>query len=149
MGPNHDQISGLTEVLSTKLIRHVVSKYSLNPRGTHGTSHWMRVRQNGIILSEETGANHNVVELFALFHDSRRNNEGYDDEHVREWVNEQMGQDAEFPYVGGARSLLEDARTEWIDLNERLVDVEVWCDKHLSDEQLVQLSGAVRRARQH
>jgi len=70
-------------------------------------------------------------------------------EQVRSWVNGQMEQDAEFPYLGGARSLVEDARAEWVDFNERLVDVEVWCDQHLDDEQLVQLSGAVRRARGH
>lgn len=34
-----------------------------------------------MILSEETGANRGVVELFALFHDSRRESEGYDEGH--------------------------------------------------------------------
>lgn len=83
MKPSHNQISGVSKVVSINLIRHVVSKYPLNPRGTHGTSHWMRVKQNGMILSEETGANRNVVELFALFHDSRREREGYDEDHGR------------------------------------------------------------------
>ena len=69
--------------------------------------------------------------------------------HVRGWVNEQMKLDKEFPYPSGIKSLIEGARTEWQDFNERLVDVEVWCDRHLDDEQLVQLSSAVRRARHH
>ena len=37
--------------------------------------------ENGIYLAELTEANKRVVELFALFHDSRRLNEGQDTDH--------------------------------------------------------------------
>lgn len=39
----------------------------------------MRVRANGLLLAEQTGANRHVVELFACFHDSCRINEHEDE----------------------------------------------------------------------
>ena len=50
-------------------------------RGWHGVVHWARVLENGLRLAEATGANVEVVTLFALFHDSRRVNDGHDPEH--------------------------------------------------------------------
>ncbi len=47
----------------------------------HGPSHWRRVEQTGLLLATRTGADPVVVRLFALFHDSRRINEGTDDCH--------------------------------------------------------------------
>jgi len=44
-------------------------------------SHWARVLENGRVLAPRTGAKIEVVELFAVFHDSRRVNEGWDDDH--------------------------------------------------------------------
>lgn len=48
---------------------------------THGVSHWARVLENGLRLAKETGASIEVVQLFAVFRDSRRVNEGVDDGH--------------------------------------------------------------------
>ena len=47
----------------------------------HGVRHWGRVRSNGLRPAGESGANARVVELFAVFHDSRRLNEGHDPDH--------------------------------------------------------------------
>lgn len=47
----------------------------------HGPSHWRRVERNGRLLATRTGADVDVVRLFALFHDSRRENDGWDDGH--------------------------------------------------------------------
>jgi uncharacterized protein len=41
----------------------------------------MRVREIGLRLAAETGANASVVELFSLFHDSQRISEGSDPDH--------------------------------------------------------------------
>jgi len=51
--------------------------------GTHGLPHWARVLENGVRLSETTGANPRVVTLFAVFHDARRADEGADPGHGR------------------------------------------------------------------
>jgi uncharacterized protein len=61
----------------------ILQEYVLPRDGTHGVHHWARVLQNGLRLAEETGADVEVVQLFALFHDSRRVNEGVDDGHGR------------------------------------------------------------------
>jgi len=47
----------------------------------HGPDHWRRVERNGLILSTRTGANVDVVRLFAVFHDCQRGNDGWDPEH--------------------------------------------------------------------
>lgn len=47
----------------------------------HGPEHWRRVERNGLLLATQTNANFNVVRLFALFHDSRRLNDGWDPGH--------------------------------------------------------------------
>ncbi|NTV13147.1 MAG: hypothetical protein HGA96_04330 [Desulfobulbaceae bacterium] len=56
-------------------------QYALNLHGIHGIRHWGRVYSIGLRLAERTGANEDVVRLFAVFHDSRRLNDGKDNEH--------------------------------------------------------------------
>lgn len=53
------------------------------PGSVHGPDHWRRVERNGLILASQSGANIAVVRLFALFHDSRRENENHDPDHGR------------------------------------------------------------------
>jgi uncharacterized protein len=68
-------------VIDSRLMESILGVYPLEPRGIHGLSHWARVLENGLRLSEHTGANPRVVELFAVFHDSQRWNDGHDPEH--------------------------------------------------------------------
>ena len=55
--------------------------YTLPEDGPHGIHHWARVLENGIRVAERTGADAEVVALFAMFHDSRRINENHDEGH--------------------------------------------------------------------
>jgi uncharacterized protein len=66
---------------SRELIDAIRAQYRLDWNGLHGFPHWVRVRENGLRLAEITGADPAVVELFALFHDSRRHNDGWDPGH--------------------------------------------------------------------
>lgn len=60
----------------------VLREYSLDLTGLHGAWHWLRVRRNGLWLAERTpDADAQVVELFALLHDSRRWDDGHDPLH--------------------------------------------------------------------
>jgi uncharacterized protein len=63
------------------IVHAILEDYALPIDGTHGIAHWARVLEIGSRLAEETGANRGVVQLFAVFHDSRRINEGFDDGH--------------------------------------------------------------------
>jgi len=47
----------------------------------HGPSHWKRVERNGLLICRESTADEEVVRLFALLHDSCRENDGFDTEH--------------------------------------------------------------------
>lgn len=59
----------------------VLDEYTLPTGGYHGVAHWARVLQNGLRVADVTGADREVVSLFALFHDSRRVNEHRDTNH--------------------------------------------------------------------
>jgi len=47
----------------------------------HGLAHWRQVEFNGLLLAKKTKADITVVRLFALFHDSKRESDGYDSKH--------------------------------------------------------------------
>jgi uncharacterized protein len=69
-------------VLNIALILHaVLEEYVLPWDGDHGIAHWARVLENGLRLAGETGANVEVVRLFAVLHDSRRVSEAADPDH--------------------------------------------------------------------
>jgi uncharacterized protein len=68
-------------MLTPELINQVTKGYSLPLGGIHGLPHWARVLVNARRLAVETGADPIVLELFAIFHDARRINEGHDPEH--------------------------------------------------------------------
>ena len=64
------------------LIAPLLRDYALDLRGIHGPGHWLRVARNGRALAALTPeADAEVVELFGLLHDSRRQNEHRDREH--------------------------------------------------------------------
>ncbi len=63
---------------TSAIIDDILKGYALHPRGFHGVTHWARVMENGLKLCEETGANPKIVTLFAIYHDSRRENDGSD-----------------------------------------------------------------------
>lgn len=64
-----------------RLWQHVSAQFPLSKRSDHGPGHWRRVERNGLLLATRTGADVTVVRLFALFHDSRRENEFTDRDH--------------------------------------------------------------------
>ena len=51
------------------IVAEILSGYAMHPRGLHGVVHWARVMENGWKLAEITGADRDVMTLFALFHD--------------------------------------------------------------------------------
>jgi uncharacterized protein len=63
------------------IIHAILEDYALPRDGTHGVGHWARVLENGLRLASATGASVEVVQLFAVFHDSRRVNENRDHGH--------------------------------------------------------------------
>jgi len=47
----------------------------------HGPEHWRRVERNGLLIAKRSGAVVDVVRLFAVFHDSRREHDDWDVTH--------------------------------------------------------------------
>src|SRR5215831_3150716 len=59
----------------------VTRKFKGGHRSMHGPSHWRRVERNGLFIAERSSALEQVVRLFAVFHDSRREHDGWDENH--------------------------------------------------------------------
>lgn len=88
-----------------QLLTQVLSEYSLPVLGVHGVAHWARVLENGRRLAPLSGADLEIIELFALLHDSRRQNEAIDPGHG--------SRGAEFArQLRGSLIQLDDARFE-------------------------------------
>jgi len=68
-------------MISHKLVKAIRAQFLLDWQGIHGVPHWGRVLDNGLRLAETTDARVEVVELFAFFHDSRREHDGTDHGH--------------------------------------------------------------------
>jgi uncharacterized protein len=71
----------VSSLITQRLIAFARNEFRLNWDGIHGAPHWSRVRHNGLLLAERTGANTRVVEYFAFLHDLGRENDYHDPEH--------------------------------------------------------------------
>ena len=68
-------------MISRDLVRHLRANFALDWGGIHGAPHWARVHLIGLRLARQTGANPDVVRLFAFLHDARRVHDGRDKDH--------------------------------------------------------------------
>jgi HD superfamily phosphodiesterase len=69
-------------LITNQLLKAIQNQYRLTWHGTHGIGHWARVRENGLYIAENLiGVNKKIIELFAVFHDSARQNEHSDNGH--------------------------------------------------------------------
>ena len=69
--------------------------FALGPHSLHGPDHWQRVERNALeIASADATTDVVLVRLFAVLHDSHRQNEGHDPEHgarAAAWVRHLQG----------------------------------------------------------
>lgn len=63
------------------ILNRILEQYSLPLSGYHGVAHWARVLENALKLAKSTGADTELVSLFAVLHDSQRLNENSDPMH--------------------------------------------------------------------
>lgn len=68
-------------IISDELFDLIRNEFALDLHGIHGLSHWLRVRENGLRVAQASGADMLLVELFALLHDVKREDEGVDRYH--------------------------------------------------------------------
>ena len=102
-----------SKVLSLELLDHLLEQFPLGESVLHGKDHWMRVLYNGRLLAKETGANLNVVELFAVLHDCKRDNDDYDLEHGRR-----------------AAEYIKEICSRWLKIDDLETEVGIaFCDK--------------------
>lgn len=73
-----DELKNGFERGNKTLIDLIISQFILDIHSIHGIKHWRRVGEIGNYLAQQTKADIEVVDLFAYFHDAKRENE-YDD----------------------------------------------------------------------
>ena len=76
MGAEQTGVTDVGQVLAAAKARAAVDL-----RGVHGLRHWTRVRENGHRLARHTGADKEIIELFAFLHDCCRENDRTDPGH--------------------------------------------------------------------
>lgn len=77
----HQKSTSLMTETDLSTLQDYILSHRLFISEVHGLEHWKQVESNGLFLATETGADISVVRLFALFHDSKRADDGYDEEH--------------------------------------------------------------------
>lgn len=85
-----------------EIVVAIRGQYRLPWRGLHGVDHWGRVLENGLRLARGTGADLEVIQLFAIFHDACRWNESVDPGHG------QRGAELATAWLGGLFKLSDD-----------------------------------------
>jgi len=71
----------LQDVDTTGLLREAEARFTLGATSVHGPAHWQAVFSNGMALADELKADRDLVAVFALLHDCRRENEWRDPRH--------------------------------------------------------------------
>jgi uncharacterized protein len=66
---------------NNSLVKKLIADFELGVESDHGPIHWARVLEIGLELAKETGADTDIVALFAIFHDCARINEWGDPGH--------------------------------------------------------------------
>ena len=63
------------------ILKYIKDELNINTDGLHGLSHFVRVEQIGCYLADQTGADKEVLSLFAYTHDLGRTHDNEDLEH--------------------------------------------------------------------
>lgn len=117
-------------MLRSGLLRVLRREFRLDWGGIHGAPHWARVRMNGLHLAGDTGARVDVVECFALLHDSQRIHDGRDGEHGARAADYARSINSEWLHldVTGLDMLIYACAYHSDGLTEADVTVQTWWD---------------------
>ena len=76
-----EAVKSLDRLITPRLMDALRRQFRLDWLGIHGAPHWARVRFHGLSLARQLGLDPRVPTLFAVLHDSQRENDGYDPGH--------------------------------------------------------------------
>jgi len=99
-------MADMTSINFDAIWAHVTKEFQCGPDSIHGPGHWRRVETNALKIASSNGALVEVVRLFAVFHDSRRESDGQDFEHGKRGA----------AYAASLRGILFDVSDEHFDL---------------------------------
>jgi len=101
-------------IITPELRKKVIDTFPLGPESIHGPKHWDRVLENALRIRKETNADIRILDLFALFHDSMRENDIIDPGHGRRGAiyAAQLREEGWFDLEDFAFTLLEKACIE-------------------------------------
>jgi uncharacterized protein len=117
----------LKDVDTVGLLRETEGRFTLGAGSVHGPAHWRAVLSNGMKLADELEADRAFVAVFALLHDSQRDNEWHDPHHgarsakVAKEINGRF-----FDFEPGRLERLTEA-LHWHDAGRVHKDIDISC----------------------
>lgn len=63
------------------LVDRILKEFILDASSIHGINHWKRVARNARLIAESVDVDTEITDLFAYFHDCKRENEHRDPDH--------------------------------------------------------------------
>lgn len=76
-----DGLIQLENVDTSALLREAEARFVLGRGSVHGPAHWKAVLANGMTLADELGVDRDLVAVFSLLHDCKREDEYRDPRH--------------------------------------------------------------------
>lgn len=67
--------------INQDLLDHLLLEFALEGEGIHGINHWRRVARNARLIANHITIDTGITDLFAYFHDSKREHDGGDPGH--------------------------------------------------------------------
>jgi len=86
-----------------KIFAHATENFKLSLDGIHGPGHWKAVLKNGRELCKRVDADLQVVELFAVLHDCKRENDTVDPDHGKRAAKLAQEMNGKFFQLSNAR----------------------------------------------
>ena len=79
--------SKLQDRIDPVLLDHILSEFVLELESIHGINHWRRVARNARLIAKYVTIDTDITDLFAYFHDSKREHDGGDPGHGERAAN--------------------------------------------------------------
>ncbi len=109
------------------LFREAEARFVLERGSIHGPAHWKAVFSNGIVLADELQADRDIVAVFALLHDCKREDEWWDPQHGARAADVAMELNGRFYEFGPERLTTLTEALKWHDAGKVHSDIHISC----------------------
>lgn len=123
----NDGLINLMDVDTSGLLREAESRFVLGSGSVHGPAHWKAVLANGMTLAGELNADRDLVAVFALLHDCRREDEWRDPRHGARAADVARELNGRFYEFAPERMATLTEALHWHDAGKVHTDIHISC----------------------